>query len=53
MILKKYFYRKEEVKRSNKNIESPDKNNLKMLKLYINGGRCTMYNKYIYNIAAN
>jgi hypothetical protein len=43
MILKKYIYQKKEVKRSNKNIESADKNNDKMLKLYIIG-RSTMYN---------
>jgi hypothetical protein len=44
MILKKYFYRKEEGKRNNKNIESIDINNVKMLKPYINGGKSTMYN---------
>jgi hypothetical protein len=32
------------VKRSNKNNKSADKNNVKMLKLYINGGKSTMYN---------
>ncbi len=44
MILKKYFYRKEELKMTNNNIESVDKNNVKMLKLYISRGECTMYN---------
>jgi ribosomal protein S18 len=39
MILKKYFYRKKEVKMKNTNIESVDKNNLKILKLYITGGK--------------
>jgi len=43
MITKKYFYRKIEEKRSNKNIESTDKNKVKMLKLYINGGKYTMH----------
>lgn len=45
MILKKYFYRKEEVKHNNKNIESVDKNNVKMLKFYIKWRESTMYNR--------
>ncbi len=43
MILKKYFYQKNEVKKNNKNTESADKNKVKMLNLYIIGGS-TMYN---------
>ena len=44
MTFRKYFYRKEEVGKNNKSMESVDENNVKMLKLYINGGKCTMYN---------
>jgi len=44
MIFKKYFYRKEELKMTNNNIDSLDKNNLKILKFYIKGEKGTMYN---------
>jgi hypothetical protein len=44
MILKKYFYRKEEVKMTKNNIETLDKNNLIILKFYIKGEKGTMYN---------
>jgi hypothetical protein len=49
MIFKKYFYRKQEEKKNNKNIESVDKNNLKMLKFYINGGKALCTTMYIKN----
>ncbi len=47
MNLKKYFYRKEDVKRNNNSIESVNENKVKMLKFYINGERCTHVQHYI------